>query len=142
VLVSNISSLSRHTISLKIKLLIRLLHVLIVCCIALVDLNSTRVKHSLGDSHDLHLISDSPLILHLFILFLLLLGILLPLFFMDLLLKRLLHGHLLHLSFVLDDVLLISPLGKNVAISLKLEVHSVFENSSSGLDVWKILLRY
>ena len=100
----------------------------------------TFVIHAFSDSHMFHFISYSPLILHLINLGLLLLDVFLPLLLIDLLLECLLHCNLFSLSLILYDMFLIPTMHENIAISLQIEINSVFQHPSSGLDIWKILL--
>lgn len=99
-----------------------------------------HVIHTLSNSHILHFIPDPPLILHLIDLGLLFLDVLLSLLLVNLFLKSLLHCNLLGFSLILNDMFLIPSLHENISMSLKLKVNSVFQYSSSGLDVWEILL--
>jgi hypothetical protein len=68
------------------------------------------ISHTLGNCHVLHLISNSPLVLHLSDLQLLFFNILFPLLLIDLLLQCLLHSHLLSFPLVLNNMFFISAL--------------------------------
>ena len=97
-------------------------------------------SHTFSNRHLFHFISD-PLIIPQFILSaLFLFHITFPLLFFYLLLQCFSHGHLLLLSFRLENCFFISTLQiHDVALAFKLKIYTILENLASCFHFWKIL---
>ena len=154
VLVCCISCLPCGVLSCYTKIVWNWLHVLIVCssiaflmdrCVS--SSTSSIVwhvhrfwLHTFCNSQLIHLFFHTLLISDFFLLHAHFLFVLLPLLLINLSLQLSLHCLLLHFSLILHDKLLITTLPKNVAVSLKFQINSVVEDSSSCFHVWKVLL--